>query len=401
MMRTVDIGMGRTRRLMQQRLQHLTRSRLLVAALALGGSAMTAQAQGSLSGLGFGYPVGGTSTRASATAGAFGEFDMLSPLNPASIAGVGRVMITAQTEPEYRRLRSGTVDQKNTAQRVPLLMVIFPAGNAVSLSLSATTFLDHSYSTVVRSSQTISGATIETTDRTDVRGSIADLRAAAGWRINDHISIGAGAHLFQGDNLVAIARTFDDTTRFGNASDSSRAVFFGTALSLGSEWRIRKGLAATLSYRIGGAMDARVRDTVKTTATVPNRLGVSVRYDGIPGATFAVGVDQQDWTRMRGLGSASIQPRDATSWHAGVEVAGPKIRDESIFLRAGIARNALPFGVSSRVVDESRLSAGLGIPVARDQASIDISVQRATRTLVGASARESAWMLGIGLQIRP
>ena len=77
-------------------------------------------AQGTLSALGFGYPVGGTSTRAAATAGAFGEFDLMSPINPAVLGGLSRTFLTAQTEPEFRTLRFGAVQEKTTAQRVPL-----------------------------------------------------------------------------------------------------------------------------------------------------------------------------------------------------------------------------------------------------------------------------------------
>jgi len=66
-------------------------------------------AQGTLSGLGFGYPVGGTSTRTAATGGAFGEFDPFSPLNPASLGSITRTAIAVQAEPEYRTLHVGSV----------------------------------------------------------------------------------------------------------------------------------------------------------------------------------------------------------------------------------------------------------------------------------------------------
>ena len=104
---------------------------------------------------------------------------------------------------------------------------------------------------------------------------------------------------------------------------------------------------------------------------------------------------------MRSLGSNAVVPRDATNWHAGAEVAGPRLRGSPLLVRAGYARNELPFGVGSSVVDESRFTAGLGIPIAREQASIDLSIQRANRALVGGAAKESAWLLGVGVQIRP
>ena len=36
----------------------------------------------------------------------------------------------------------------------------------------------------------LDGKTLQTSDRSDVRGSIGDLRAAVGWRLNDHLSVG-------------------------------------------------------------------------------------------------------------------------------------------------------------------------------------------------------------------
>ena len=55
----------------------------------------------------------------------------------------------------------------------------------------------------------------------------------------------------------------------------------------------------------------------------------------------------------------------------------------------------------AQVVKESRFSGGLGIPVARDNATLDFSIQRANRSQAGSTAREAAWLLGIGMQVRP
>lgn len=378
-------------------------SRVFAAALVLtaSGAVPAVGAQGTLGGLGFGYPVGSTSIRAGATGGAFGEFDPLSPLNPAALGGLARPVLSAQTEPEFRTTRIGGINEKSTVQRVPLVSLAFPVRGGVTLGISASTLLDRSYSTVTEGEVIFDGASIGTVDRFDVRGSIGDLRAAAGWRINDRFSVGLAGHLVTGENLVARTQTFEDTLRFGGVVDSSRVVYFGTGLSVGGEWRLRKGFAGMLSYRRGGGIETRVRDTVRSKADMPNRIGVGLRYDGIPGSVFAIGLERQSWSRLRGLGSDLLQPRDVTSWHAGAETAGPRWRGLPMLVRAGYSRNQLPFGADGKVVNESRLTAGLGIPIAREQASIDLSIQRANRTLVGGSARESAWLLGAGIQIRP
>jgi opacity protein-like surface antigen len=368
---------------------------LLLMPLALAG------AQGTLSGLGFGYPVGGLSTRAGATGGAFGEFDAVSTRNPAALGGLPRTLMAAQTEPEYRTLRIGNVKESTTTQRVPLLLVAFPARNRVAVAFSATTFLDRSYSTATTGSVVIDGNTLLTNDRTDVRGSIGDLRAAVGWRVNDRLSVGVAGHLFTGDNLVATSREFADTTSFGSVTDSSRVEFFGRAISVGAEVQVVKGLAASASYRAGGKLESRVTDTVRSRANVPDRLGVALRYDAVPGAIFAVGLEQQRWSDMQGLGSSLVQTHDATNWHAGAEIAGPRFMGSVVQLRAGYAQGTLPFGADDRRVQESRITGGFGLPLARDFASLDFSVQRALRSLAGGAGRESAWLLGVGIQIRP
>ena len=358
-------------------------------------------AQGTLSGLGFGYPVGGTSTRSAATGGAFAEFDPLSPVNPASLGGFQRTLMTAQTEPEFRTLRSGNVKESTTAERVPLLMLIFPLPRNVALSLSGSTFLDRSYTTVTTGSVLVEGKSIATNDRSDVRGSIADLRAGLGWRINSRVSVGIGGHLFTGDNLVARRRVFADTLTFGSVDDSSRVTYYGMALSVGGEFQIVKGLAVQGSYRAGGSLESRIRDTVRTQGSVPDRAGLSLRYDGIAGSTFAIGVEKAAWSQMKGLGSDLVQAHDATNIRAGAEVAGPRLRGSPVLLRVGYAKNELPFGANSQTVKESRITGGLGLPIKPDFATVDISVQRANRTMSGGAIKEGAWMLGFGLQIRP
>ena len=360
-----------------------------------------AGAQGTLSGLGFGYPVGGVSTRASGTAGAFGEFDAVSPRNPASLGGLARTLIAAQTEPEFRTLRVGALKESTRAQRIPLLMVAFPAQRGIAVGLSAATFLDRSYSTVTRNTVVIGGSSLTTDDRNDVRGSIADLRAAIGWRVNAKLSVGLGGHLFTGDNVVASSRTFPDTTAFGNVLDSSRVTYFGTGVSVGAEVQVVKGLAASASFRSGGALDSRVRDSVRTRGNVPNRIGAALRYEGVAGSILAVGLERQDWSRMQGLGSALVQAHDAVNYHAGAEVGGPRLFGSALQLRVGYAKNTLPFGTNNQLVRESRITTGLGVPLARDLVSLDFSLQRANRTLDGGGAKESAWLLGVGVQIRP
>jgi hypothetical protein len=373
----------------------------LALAMALAVPACSLGAQGSLSSMGFGYPVPSVSTRVAGSGGALADMDAVTPQNPAVLGGLQRIVLSVQAEPEYRTLQLGTVTERTTSQRIPLLSILLPAGKGVGFALSAGSFLDRSYTTKTTGTALINGASVPTTDRLDFRGAVGMLRAGVGWQINRFFKIGAAGHLLTGENLVSRERRFADTLNFGGVLDSSRVTYFGRALSAGGEVRLFKGMAYTISYRSGFGMDTRVRDTVRTNASVPNQLAHSVRFDGIPGAILAVGIEQVAWTRMQALGSSSVRVQDATNWYVGGELSGPTMRGVPILFRGGYANKQLPFSPTAGQVTESRMAAGIGLPVAREAASIDLSVQRASRALGGGDARERSWLLGLGLQIRP
>ena len=360
-----------------------------------------AAAQGTIGTQGFGYPVGGGSVRTNGSGGAFAEFDALTPTNPAALGGIGRTVITAQTEPELRTLTANGVSERSALQRVPLIMLIFPSRRGVAIGISATSFLDRTFSTTTVGNAVIDGNPVPTTDQTDIKGAINDLRAAAGWQISPRFRVGAAGHLFTGENRANRERTFADTLALGSVLDSSRVTYFGTAFSVGGEATLGKGFTALGSYRRGNELNARIRDTIVSKASVPTRTGIALRYDGIVGSVFAVGMEQISWSQMQSLGSSTTTATDAMNWHAGAEVAGPKFRGLPLLVRAGYARNELPFGVVGQTARENRLTAGLGVPVAGEDATLDLSVQRANRTMSGSGFKESAWLLGIGIQIRP
>lgn len=360
-----------------------------------------AAAQGSLGALGFGYPVNGMSTRVSGTAGAFGDIDPLSPINPASLGGLTRAVISAQAEPEHRTLAFGNLREKTASQRIPLLAVVFPARGGVAVGFSARGFLDRSYTTTTSGTALIDGTTLATTEQLTMRGAIGDIRAAVGWQIGNRARVGLGGHIFTGENTAVRQRTFSDTLKFGGTLDSSKVTYIGTALSFGGELRLFKGFAAAASYRAGNGFDARIRDTTRASGTVPARLGGTLRFDGIPGSSFAVGFEQVKWSDMQTMASSRTSASDVTNYYGGAELAGPRFRGIPVLMRAGYARNQLPFSIGAAVVKESRFSGGLGIPVARDNASLDLSIQRANRSMAGSTAREAAWLLGIGMQVRP
>ena len=354
--------------------------------------------------LGFGYPLNGVSTRAAGTAGALAEFDLLSPRNPSSLVTLNRAALAIAAEPEFRTLTYKSLKETNTIQRIPLVMAAVRVSSRAVVSFSSAGFLDRNFTTQSTGSALIGTQVLSTKDIADVRGSVSDLRAGLGWRLSQRFSVGLGGHVFTGTNKLNLVRRFDDSTGFGRVSEASGIQFFGKALSFGGTAILPKGLSTAASYRKGFGFEVDNGDSVLTRATVPDRLSAGILYLGIPGAAFAANIDQNKWTSMQKLGSSLLQAHDATNWSAGAEISTGKFRGTPVLLRVGTARNALPFGLNGGTVREMRFTGGAALAITnpgRDQAVIDFSIARANRTLSGSSAKEGAWMLGIGLQIRP
>src|ERR1700738_2248229 len=117
---------------------------LIVAALAMVLIGSRGGAQGALSTQGLGYPTGQMSARAEGTGGAVADFEALSLVSPAAIAGVGASALFFQYSPEFRRVTAGSSTANTTSAGSPLVAGILPMGQDRTLGLSSSTFLDRS-----------------------------------------------------------------------------------------------------------------------------------------------------------------------------------------------------------------------------------------------------------------
>jgi hypothetical protein len=365
-----------------------------------------AHAQGSLSGQGFGYPVGALSTRAQGSAGAQGEFDPLSPINPASLASWGRSALYFQVDPEFRRIQSGDAEQRTTTSRFPLIATAIRLRDRYTIGLAASTFLDRTWTTSFQSTQVVGGQDLTSDIRFESRGSIADIRLGGAAQITPALRVGVGAHVLTGQNRLFVGESFADTLRFGSLSDSSVIDYSGTAASAGVEWRPMRQLGVAASYRVGGSLRARRGDSTLTSGTVPGRVGVGVRFEGITGASLAASYARTAWGDLSGLGSTRLQVDEGPEYAVGADVVGPRVADRLVTLRLGARERTLPFGVGGFAVRERAFTAGFGTLLAADRAAVDFSAQRARRTsdfrsAAGAEASETAWTLSVGLTVRP
>lgn len=386
-----------------------TRRRALGAALLLAGTALPAAlaAQGSIGAQGFGYPTGQLSTRALGTGGAIGEFDQSSPLNPAAISYFRRAQLSAQYDPEFRRVTAGGASQNAIIARFPVISVGLPVRDRLAVGLSASTYLDRTFTTTYQTTTRIGDESVSATESVESRGSVADLRLGLGFIAARWLRVGVAGHVLTGENRLVSGRQFADTSRFGSVSDSSTLAYSGAAVSGGFEMTPVRGLSIAGSARRGLDMHVERGDSTVRTGSAPDRLGIGVRFDRITGASFSAGYARTTWTRMRELGSSALDVRDAPEFMAGVEAVGPRLGDVPLLLRLGGRERTLPFGLGGAEVKERAFAGGLGLPFAGGRALGDLALQHASRRLNGAvassvgDASERAWTISVGFTVRP
>lgn len=370
-----------------------------------------AGAQGTLSTQGFGYPSGQISTRALGAGGALAETDPLSASNPAALMNLGGSALYFQAEPEYRTIRVAGASERATIARYPLVSAGIPLTQTIFAGLSVSNLLDRSFETTVRASQVVGGNTVTSTNRFVSNGAVGDLRLSVAWAPSPWLHVGLAGHAISGDNRLTSSQKFDDTTRYAGITDTTTVSYVGNAFSGGVEvFTGRYGVLAA-SYRRGGPLSLKHGDTTLSTARVPDRLALSAAYLGIRGSSIAVRSAREDWTALRGLGSAGLPISEGWDTSVGADVLGPRFGGRSLQLRAGARWRTLPFDVRPTLtgggfgpaapVTERSWSIGAGTLLARGRAAVDVAGIRATRRSAATAVAEDAWTLSVGITVRP
>lgn len=370
-----------------------------------------AAAQGTLSTQGFGYPTGQMSTRTLGTGGALAEIDPLSVTNPAGLIGLGASALYFQAEPEYRTIRRAGASERSTIARYPLVAAGVPLTSTLFAGLSVSNLLDRSFETVARGSQVLSGTTVASTNTFKSDGAIGDLRLALSWAPRTWLRLGISGHAISGDNRLTSSQQFDDSTRYAGIRDTTTVTYVGNAYSAGVQVFTGGYAVLAASYRRGGPLSVKHGDTTLNTARVPDRLALSAAYLGIRGTSLAIRTAKEQWTDMRGLGSAGLPISEGWDTSVGADVLGPRFAGQSLQLRAGARWRTLPFDVQpilsgggfgpSAAVSEKSYSLGAGSVFARGRAAIDVAGIRATRKSSATAVDENAWTLSVGVTVRP
>jgi long-subunit fatty acid transport protein len=375
--------------------------RVALASATLASVSTAARAQGTLGAQGFGYPPGQLSVYSRGLGGGTAENDPLSPVNPAALVLLQRGGLYFQSEQEQRSIDAEGRSGSTRAFRFPLFSAALPIGQRGMVGVSFSTVLDRTWGTRARAKAAFGDDSVEYTESFRAEGALNDVRVAGAWRLRDDLVIGVGVHVFPGENRVAISRVFDDSLSFAPLRDSSNVNYFGTGYSAGALWRPTRALQVGVSGRIGGTLKLREADSLRTQADVPSRYGAGIQYIIVPGTTVAFRADRTLWSKMAGLGSARATPEDAWDYGLGLDAVGPRVTAVQLALRAGVRRRTLPFLAAGERVRETAVTFGTGAPFASGRASIDLFVERASRSAGDVDAKERSWTFGLGLTVRP
>jgi hypothetical protein len=356
------------------------------------------RAQGVVSMQGFGYPPGQVSAAALGIGGANAESDPASALNPAGIGMAGRYSVYAHYQPEFRRTDVGGDVAASRAVRFPGF-VVTGGFRRLTAGVSFSTLLDRTWTNTYSDSQVVAGDLVPSTLRASSDGAINDSRFALAYVVNARLQVGLAAHAISGENRIIFGRTFPDSLNIGAVTQFSTLSYSGRAVSAGALFQPSTTLLVGVSGRFGGDLDVVQSGVTLARADVPRRIGVGVSYLGIPNTVLAARVDRTSWSDLAPLGTTQVSTFDATEFALGAESAGPRLAGNLTMLRLGYRNRSLPFGVDGDKVSEGALTGGLGIPLARGRSQVDLTVQRARRE--GGGATERAWLVSIGLGIRP
>jgi hypothetical protein len=355
-------------------------------------------AQGALAVQGWGFPTGQLSAASLAVGGGTAETDPASPLNPANMGRATRYSIYMQYEPEFRSTTINGTTGTSTTIRFPAFMMSGTLGR-FTLGASFSTLLDRTWSNVYSDSVVIDSTLVASTLVAGSNGAMNDARFGASYWVNPRLQVGLALHAIAGENRLQFGRFFGDTSLLGDISQTSTINFAGKALSLGVIGAPSSTLLIGASMRLGGSLTAEQSREPLAEAKVPSRYGMSIAWYGITNTTISARIDRTNWSAMRDLGTPQTSVFDATDIGLGLDVVGPQMGGAFTAARLGVRDRTLPFGVNGKQVSERSLAGGIGLPLARGRGQVDLTLQRAWRT--AGDAKERAWLVSIGLGIRP
>jgi len=379
----------------------MRRARLLALVL-LAVAPLTLRAQGSVFAVrGLGLPGRPVSARTAGTEGAFAMFDAQMALNPAAVGRVRAPQAWATAASSSRDFTASTGNASLRATRFPLAGFATAVPQRFGVSVSFSDYLDRTWTLERRDSLVVQGVMEPFRDAERSLGGITDAQLAGAWRSRSaNTLMGLGLHLYLGSVRLTSQRLFDNTAYQGIAQEGI-TDYRGAALSAGVMTTVGRSVELAASGRWSGRLHA--ENTTGTSAWVglPWELNGGARVQVVPGILAAATVQYQAWQRAAAaLVAGGDQPsRNTWSLSAGAEVQRLNLGPVRTPLRLGYRWRQLPFPSVGEAIAEHAFGAGVGLSFAGDRATMDLALERGSRT--AGSATENFTTVFLGLTVRP
>lgn len=336
---------------------------------------------------GLGVPGRFESARARATGGAFAAFDPFSALTDASIGALGRLTAIATGTTSYLSDDLAGVNGSRRATRFPLFQVGGPTWSHVVLAAGFSTYLDRTYQVIIQDTLALGGSGQAVTDNLSGDGGVSDIRFSAA-RSFGKLTIGAGAHLLSGSSRFQFVRTFSDTSRYADVSQSGEVAYRGSGLSASAILFLGLRLELAGFWRSDTRLRSEENGVEVALNDLPTTVGGAVLWRPTPEASLAASASHQSWAS-----AADSNAYNTTDWSVGAEIG------RTLPLRLGVRSGTLAFGPGGQAPRELAFGVGTGRIFAGGRGIIDVTLERLRRT--GAGLTETGWTVLFGVAVRP
>ena len=352
---------------------------------------------------GVGIPTRGLSVRSMSTGGSFSIFDPQSSLNPAALGPLDFSSASFTALQEYRSTGNpfGSASVRET--RFPQVTLSGPIKHMpIVLGASYSAYSNRDFSIVSSDTAVLRGVPVPVNDTLDSRGGLSSARVAGAYRLGEHTSVGIAFHLITGSDRVVQRRDFTDTT-YLPVSERSELSYSGVGASIGLVQQIGARMLVALAARSDGHVNIDKDSARVGRLDLPYTFSGGVRYRFGRRLDLAAQGVYQTWSGANSdLGGTDNPPGFNTmELSFGGEYTPDPRRPSRRPIRFGVRYGTLPFPiVPGAQPHELGLALGTGARFAKDRAGVDLSLEHVSRS-DGTGRSERAWLIGLGVTIRP
>ena len=356
---------------------------------------------------GLGMPGRAQSVRALGTGGSLGLFDSGSSENPAALADAFVLTATFTGTENFRSSTgpSGTLSGRDT--RFPQITVAGPVGHRpFGIGLSYSNYTDRDFSVATTSVLELREVPVTSSDTLTSRGGLNDLRLGVAYRGPSAWNFGVAFHLITGSARTELRRGFSDSA-YAPVFQSAEISYAGIGVSAGVVHAMGRLTIAAAARTDGNATVDRDSTRVSRVG-LPMSFGAGIRYHSGTRLDLAAQAVYRGWSAADSalVAGGGTGARNTVAVSAGGEYVTDVRRPYRRPIRFGARYAKLPFPVVSGG-QPSEFGASLGTGTRfldprsrREVAGLDLSLEHVWRR-EGSSYREGAWLVSVGVTIKP